>query len=75
MLCLITTVLNVCSHFDSQELNFLEQRPVFEMIAAIPTNNDVAAAPARVKNRKAPRSSGILPEMVKMCMNNVEFMI
>ena len=58
MLCLITTVLNVCSHFDSQELDFLEQRPVFEMIAAIPENNDVAAAPAKVENREVPGAQG-----------------
>ena len=31
-----TTVLNVCSHFDLQELDFLEQGPVFKMIAPIP---------------------------------------
>ena len=43
------------------------------MIAAIPTNNDVAAALTKVKNRKTPRSSGILPEMVKMGINNGEF--
>jgi len=29
-----TTVLNVCSHFDLQELDFLEQGPIFMMIAA-----------------------------------------
>ena len=33
-----TIVLNVCSHFDPQELDILEQRPVFETNAAIPTN-------------------------------------
>jgi len=36
-----TTVFKVCSHLDPQKLDFIEQRPVFEMIAAIPTNNDV----------------------------------
>ena len=60
------TVLN-------QELDFLEKRSVFEMVAAFPTNNDVAAAAlAKVKNRKAPGSAVILPEMVKMGMNNTE---
>ena len=69
-----TTVLNICSHFDPQQLDLVEQKPVFEKIAAIPSNNDVAAAAlAKVKNRKAPGSSGILPEMVKMGMNNGEF--
>ncbi|XP_065886632.1 uncharacterized protein [Dysidea avara] len=67
------TVFNICSHFDPQELDLLEQRPVFEKIAAIPSNNDVTAALAKVRNRKAPGSSGILPEMVKMGMNNDEF--
>ena len=68
-----TTVLNICTHFDPQELDLLEQRPVFEKIAAIPSNNDVAVALAKVRNRKAPGSLGILPEMVKMGMNNGEF--
>ena len=46
---------------------------MFEKIAAIPSKNDVAAALAKVRNRKAPGSSGILPEMVKMGMDNGEF--
>ena len=39
-----TAVLNICSRFDPQELNLVEQRSVFEKIAAIPSNNDAAAA-------------------------------
>ena len=51
----------------------MEQRPVFEKIAAIPSNKEVAAALAKVKNGKAPGSSGILPEMIKVGINNGEF--
>jgi len=43
------------------------------LLLCIPANNDVAAALAKVKNRNIPGSSGILPEMVKMGMNNSEF--
>ena len=46
---------------------------MFEKIAVIPSSNEVAAALAKVKNRKAPGTSGILPKMVKMGMNNSEF--
>ena len=69
-----TSVLNICSQFDHHELDLVEQRPVIEKIAAIPSNNDVAAALAKVKNRKAPGSSGILPKMVKMGINNGELL-
>ena len=69
-----TSVLNICSQFDHHGLDLVEQGPVFEKTAAIPSNNDVAAAVlAKVKNGKAPGSSGILPEMVKMGINNGEF--
>ena len=50
----------------------MKQRPVFEDIAAVPSSHDVAVALVRVKNRKAPGSSGILPEMVKVGIDNLE---
>ena len=59
-----TSVLNICSDFDPCELDFVEQRPVFEKTAAIPSNKGVAAALAKVKNGKALGSVGILPEMI-----------
>jgi len=47
----------------------VEQRPAFEKTTTILSNYDVNAL-MKVKNRKAPSSSGILP---KMGMNNSEF--
>ena len=41
-------------------------------IAAVPSALDVAAALAKVKNRKAPDSSRIVPEMVKAGTDNFE---
>ena len=55
---------NICSDFDPCELDFVEQRPVLEKTAAIPSNKGVAAALAKVKNGKALGSVGILPEMI-----------
>ena len=53
-----TSVLNLCGSFSAHELDLLEQRPVRIDIAAVPSALDVAAALAKVKNRKAPGSSG-----------------
>ena len=64
-------ILTLKQYTERQDL--VEQRPVFEKIATIPSNHDVAAALAKVKNREAPGNSGILPEMVTMGINNEEF--
>ena len=45
-----------CLTFAAHELDLVEQRPLFEEIAAVPSSHDVAVALARVKNRKAPGS-------------------
>ena len=42
-------------------------------IASVPSINDFSAALAKVKNRKAPSSSRILPEMFKVSIDNLEF--
>ena len=64
-------ILTLKQYTERQDL--VEQRPVFEKIPTIPSNHDVAAALAKVKNREAPGNSGILPEMVTMGINNEEF--
>ena len=68
-----TSVFNLCGSFSAHELDLLEQRPVRIDIAAVPSALDIAATLAKVKNRKAPGSSGILLEMVKAGTDNFEF--
>ena len=68
-----TLVLNLCGSFSAYELDVLEQRPVRVDIAAVHFAFDIDAALTKVKNQKAPGSSGILPEMVKAGTDNFKF--
>ena len=61
-------VLNLQSQFDESELENVKQRPMKNEMSCLPSLEDLCEAITRLKNGKAAGSSGILPEMVKVCL-------
>ena len=67
-------VLNIPSQFDEAELQRVKQRPPDEELGQFPTENEVKRALGKLRNGNAPRSSNILPEMVKVARCNGQFL-
>ena len=69
-----TMVLNVRSQYQPAEMEKVRQREVDEDIGKTPSLAEVAKALGMLKNGKAPGSSDVLPEMLKMGCRNEDFM-
>ena len=61
------TVLNVCSSFDVNAIDEVEQHEERTKLAVSPTEEEVMEAIGKLKGGKAGGRNGILPEMVKSC--------
>ena len=68
-----TTVLNVRSQCDATAMDKVRQREVDEDLGSVPTAREVTQALGKLKNGKAPGSSNVLPEMLKVAMKDREF--
>ena len=66
----ITAVLNVWSQCDATAMEKVRQREVDEDLGSIPTAREVTQALGKLKNGKAPGSSNVLPEMLKVAMKD-----
>ena len=55
--------------------DLVRQREVDSSLADLPHEHDVQLALSQVKGGKAARSSGILPEMLKIGQTNGDFML
>ena len=60
-----TSVLNIRSNFSQSVLESVEQRPVRQSMADLPSVEEMFEAVKRLRNGKAAGSNGILPEMLK----------
>ena len=69
-----TSILNVQSQFDEDELQRVRQRPLKEHFAEPPSKEELLAAIDAMKNGKMGGKSGILPEMVKAASCQDDFM-
>ena len=57
------------------ELEAIRQRPVMEELGQLPNTEEVIVALKLVRNGKAPGNYNILPEMVKVGTNNMDFIM
>ena len=65
-----TTVLNVRSQCDATAMDKVRQREVDEDLGSIPIAREVTRAPGKLNNGKAPGSSNVLPEVLKVAMKD-----
>ena len=68
-----TFLLNIRSGYDDSEVHNIRQRCVDGSLGQVPTLQEVAEAVSKLKNGKAPGSSNILPEMLKVGCKDEEF--
>ena len=68
-----TSVLNIRSGYDDSEVHNIRHRCVDGSLGQVPTLQEVAGAVSKLKNVKAPGSSNILPEMLKVGCKDEEF--
>ena len=66
----LTTVLNVWSQCDATAVENVRQREMDEDLGSVTTAREVTRALGKLKNGKAPGSSNILPEMLKVAMKD-----
>ena len=69
-----TSILNVQSLFDMEELKKARQRPLRPSMADSPSKEELEKAIHSMKNGKMGGTSGILPEMVKAVSYEEDFM-
>ena len=70
-----SSVLNMQSQYDPEELGKVRQRPLRPELAEKPSMRELTKAIGKLKNSKAGGSSGLLPEMVKAACDNEEFKV
>ena len=68
-----STVLNVQSQFEREELEKVRQRPLRLDLALKPSMGELTTALGKLKSGKAAGSSNILPEMIKTACGSEEF--
>ena len=68
-----TKVLNRRSQYESAEMEKVRQREVNEDLGRVPSATEVTRALAKLKSGKAPGSSEILPDMLKVGRGNEDF--
>ena len=69
-----TKVLNVRYQYQPAKMEKVRQREVDEDLGKTPSSAEVTRALGTLKNGKAPRSSDILPEMLKVGRRNEDYM-
>lgn len=68
-----TSILDLQSHYDVSELHSVRQREVDVSLGEQPKSQEIAKALSKLKNGKAPKSSNILPEMLKAGRKDKDF--
>ena len=69
----LSTVLNVQSQFEREELEKVRQRPLRLDLARKPSTGELTTALGKLKSSKAAGSSNILPEVIKTACGSEEF--